>query len=455
MIRVSGEHTKTALKALTGCDNFTPRFATLKSIRDPMTSSLIDHGLILFFESPKSFTGEDSCEFQVHGGPAVVAALLKALSSVEGLRPAQPGEFTRRAFFNGKMDLSEVEGLADLIHAETEHQRRQALIQADGHLSKLYLKWRKRLVRNIAHVEAFIDFSEDENIEDDVLEKMHKDLIELEEEIKQHLVDGRMGERLREGVKMVILGDTNVGKSSLMNILVQRDVSIVTSIEGTTRDVIESHFDMNGYPVVIQDTAGLRHSEDVVESEGISRARKCATNADLTLLLIDGQKMEQHFVGCKEMNLTEYQQIYLDQLGLSNELRLDHKKSFVVINKVDLMSQQGRNELEVKGLLGISCTQSINISRVITELTNHLRELCGEPSAESPVVSHARHRHFLQKCLRHIQQFLEAFDPTQEQDFAILVQNLRSAVRDIGRITGEVRTDDVLDVIFKDFCIGK
>lgn len=440
---------------MTGSDNFKPRFATLKSIRDPISLSLIDHGLILFFESPKSFTGEDSCEFQVHGGPAVVSALLKALSNVEGLRPAEPGEFTRRAFFNGKMDLSEVEGLADLIHAETENQRKQALIQADGHQSRLYLKWRKRLVRNIAHIEAFIDFSEDENIEEDVLENMHKDLIELEEEIKQHLADGRRGERLREGVKMVILGDTNVGKSSLMNILVERDVSIVTSIEGTTRDIIESHFDINGYPVVISDTAGLRKSQDVVESEGIARARKCATNADLTLLLIDGQKMEQHFIGHEEMNLIEYQKLYSTRLGLSDEFQSSDKKVLTLINKVDLMSQQRKNELEVKGLLGISCTKSINISKVINELTNHLKELCGEPSAESPVVSHARHRHFLQKCLRHIQRFLEAFDPTQEQDFAILVQNLRSAVRDIGRITGEVRTDDVLDVIFKDFCIGK
>lgn len=453
MIRVSGDNTTNALEALTGYKDFKPRFATLKPIRDPVTKTIIDNGLILYFKSPKSFTGEDSCEFQVHGGPAVVSALLIALSKVDGLRPAEPGEFTRRAFYNGKMDFTEVEGLADLIHAETEYQRRQALIQADGHLSKLYLKWRKQIIRNIAHIEAFIDFSEDDNIEEGVLEIMQQELYSLEKEIQQHLVDGRMGERLREGVKMVILGDTNVGKSSLMNLLIQRDISIVTNIEGTTRDVIETHYDINGFPVIISDTAGLRKSDDIVESEGIERARKCATNADLAIILIDGQKLEQE-LKTAAVDLESYQEFYLQRLGLHKAF-LGDKKVLTIVNKIDLMTQQKRDELNEKKILGISCTETINLDKVVVEITNQLKTLCGDPSAESPVLSHVRHRHFLQDCLGHIQSFLENFDPSCEQDLAILVQYLRNAVRCVGRITGEVRTDDILDVIFKDFCIGK
>lgn len=385
-------------------------------------------------------------------GSAVVSALLKALSSVKGLRPAEPGEFTRRAFFNGKMDLTEVEGLADLIHAETEFQRRQALIQADGHLSKLYKKWRVQLIQIIAHVEAYIDFSEDDNIEDGVLEVMHKDLMTLETEIEQHLNDGRMGERLREGVRMVILGDTNVGKSSLMNILVQRDVSIVTDIEGTTRDVIESHYDINGYPVIISDTAGLRESRDVVESEGISRARKCASNADLLILMIDGERMEQHFKSDEKIDLEKYQEEYLRRLKLESDGEMNILR---VVNKVDLMSSPRVQELESANALVMSCTKSINVQKVVEEITSNLKQLCGDPSSESPVISHARHRHFLAECLTNIQRFLENYEPTREQDLAILVQNLRYAVRSIGRITGEICTEDVLDVIFRDFCIGK
>lgn len=446
---MSGENTKDALKSLTGSDSYKPRFATLKQIKDPATLDVIDNGLILFFNAPKSFTGEDSCEFQVHGGPAVVAALLSALSKVKGLRPAEPGEFTKRAFYNGKMDLTEVEGLADLIHAETEQQRRQALIQADGHLSKLYKKWRTRLIRCIAHIEAYIDFSEDENIEDDVLSTMQSELNQLHREIRQHLLDGRKGERLRDGVKMVILGETNVGKSSLMNLLIQRDISIVTNIEGTTRDLVESHYDINGYPVLIADTAGLRESKDIVETEGINRARKYAANADLIVLVMDAQKLEK-----SKINLDDYQQMYLNQLGLENQ-QIDRSKILPLVNKIDLVSESTRRQLEECQTLAISCTNSINVTKAVEEITNCLKQLCGEPTSESPTLSQSRHRHYLKECSNHIEAFLESFDPSNEQDFAILVQNLRNAVRSIGKISGEVLVDDVLDVIFKDFCIGK
>jgi tRNA modification GTPase TrmE len=246
VIRVSGEKTKLVLKRLTGTDIFKERHATLKRIRNPMNNEAIDTGIVMYFKGPKSFTGEDSAEFQVHGSTAVVSAILDALSSIEGVRLSRPGEFTKRSFLNGKMDLTECEAVADLINSETEFQRKQALIQADGHLSKLFNTWRKRLIKNVAHIEAYIDFSEDENIEDDVLHNVIKDLRELETEIRNHLNDGRKGEKLRDGVRLVLCGKVNAGKSSLMNHLVQKDISIVTEVSGTTRDIIKTSIDING-----------------------------------------------------------------------------------------------------------------------------------------------------------------------------------------------------------------
>lgn len=352
---------------------------------------------------------------------------------------------------NGKIDLVEAEGIADLIHAETELQRKQAIIQAEGHLSNLYHGWKNKLIRNIAHVEAYIDFSEDENIEDNILQIAQKELYELKEEIQQHLVDGRMGERLRDGIRMVILGDTNVGKSSLMNQLTQKDVSIVTSQEGTTRDIIQSNFDISGYPVILMDTAGLRQSHDIVESEGVRRAKKCAVIADLIMLVIDGYKMEKFFDG-KSIDLEQYTKKYLDKLGLHDEI-LNGRRLMTIVNKIDLMSEHGREQLEDQHSLAISCTKFLGIYDVITEITEHLRELCGNPSAENPQLSQQRHRLFIQECHNHLSNFLEHYNP--EQDLTILVQDLRKAARSIGKITGEVRTDDILDVIFRDFCIGK
>jgi len=364
VIRVSGDKTREALKAITGTDVFNPRYATLKPLKHPLTSELIDRGLVLFFAAPRSFTGEDCAEFQVHGGLSVVSALLDALSNVKGLRPAEAGEFTRRAFYNGKMDLVAVEGLADLIHAETEFQRRQALIQADGHLSRLFQAWKVQLVKNVAHVEAYIDFSEDEAIEDGVLDVVQKNLVQLTSDIGQHLLDGRKGERLRDGVKMIILGGTNVGKSSLMNLLCRRDVSIVTNVEGTTRDVIESHYDIGGYPVVISDTAGLRDNSliDVVESEGIARARKRAEQADLIVLVIDGRRLLE-FSNGRDVDVEKYLKSYLSQLGLDRAMLKD-KKLLTIVNKVDLVEQQQRQKLQEQNVLGISCTEAI----------------CGEPT---------------------------------------------------------------------------
>lgn len=448
---MSGKRTKDAVKLLTGSDDLRPRHAMLKKLKDPIKNEVIDTGLVLFFPEPNSFTGEDVAEFQVHGGPAVVRAILGALGKIEGLRPSEPGEFSKRAFLNGKMDLIEAEGIADLIHAETELQRKQALLQAEGHLSKLYQKWRTKLIKNIAHLEAYIDFSEDENIEEGTLQEVHKNIIKLRDEFKSHLNDARMGERLRDGVRIAIIGATNVGKSSLMNNLVQRDLSIVTDIKGTTRDVIESTLDINGFPVVIMDTAGLRKSDDIVETEGINRAKKCAQLADIVIIVIDGKIMENYFQG-KQINLNDYRRAYLEQLELTTDI-VKSQRIITIVNKADLMSDIAKNQC--KDTLVISCTESIKITEVIDELTSHLKELCGNPSAECPYLSQERHRFFIHECLQHIEDFLDRFNPDADQDLAILVQTIREAVRSLGRITGEVRTDDILDVIFKDFCIGK
>lgn len=451
VIRVSGDKTRSVLRHMINSElPPKPRYAALKKIHHPTTKVLIDNGLVLFFESPKSFTGEDCAEFQIHGGIAVVSALLDALSHIEDCRPAEPGEFTKRAFFNGKLDLTEVEGLADLIHAETEQQRRQAIAQADGHLSRLYGKWRSQLVKSIAHIEAYIDFSEDENIEDDVVARVKGTLSSLTSEIVKHLDDGRKGERLRDGVKMAIIGDTNVGKSSLMNVLVRRDVSIVTSIEGTTRDIIETHFDIGGYPVIVADTAGLRQSTDIVESEGIARAKRYAAHADLIILMIDGVKLTSN----ENFNVHEFRANYLRHLGFI-ESALDTAKVLIVVNKMDVMDEVMVARLQRENILVISCLKSLHIDRVVDELTSALVELCGNPSVESTILSHARHRFYIEEMLKHLQHFNDEFQHCQEQDFAILVQSLRSAVRCVGRITGEIRTDDILDVIFRDFCIGK
>lgn len=281
VVRMSGPASLTALKTMAGLRLKTPpsRTALLRNITDPKTKEVLDRGLVLWFPGPHSFTGEDSAEFHIHGGSAVVTAVLQALGSVPGMRPAEAGEFTRRAFQAGKLGLTEVEGLGDLIHAETEAQRRQALRQMSGDLGRLYQDWTHRLKRCLAHVEAFIDFSEDEQIEEGVLDQVERSISELQTEVERHLQDERRGERLRSGVHVVIAGATNAGKSSLLNTLCQRPAAIVSPIAGTTRDVVETALDIGGFPVVLSDTAGLRDSPDLVEREGVRRAKERAVRA--------------------------------------------------------------------------------------------------------------------------------------------------------------------------------
>lgn len=384
VIRVSGPNTQNAITELTGASPVSsnhksnsvenvppirPRFATLRRIFHPKSKSLIDRGLVLWFPKPHSFTGEDCCEFHVHGSVAVIAAVSDALNSIRGCRPATAGEFTRRAFHSDKLDLTEVEGLADLINAETEIQRKQALMQADGTLSKLYSNWSDRILRLVAHFEAYIDFAEDENIEDDTMHRIRDELVRLIDDVRKFLDDGRCGEMRREGIRMVILGEPNVGKSSFMNHICQRSISIVTDVAGTTRDIVETSFNIGGYPVVIADTAGLRKStNDIVESEGILRATKYAKNADLIVLLVNGEKL-QSFDG----TFRDYIENYKNEIGFVDDEDFAGKKKLVIVNKMDLLQRKFVDEND--DVIYTSCTECTGIEEAVKRIGIELKFL--------------------------------------------------------------------------------
>lgn len=370
MIRVSGPESIVSLQKIAGSFQIKPRYAHLRSLHHPISQELIDKSLVLWFPGPQSFSGEDSCEFQVHGGTAVVHAVLDALSSLPNFRPAEAGEFTRRAFYNGKLDLTEVEGLADLIHAETELQRRQALIQASGSLSKVYQRWRETLLRCVAHFEAYIDFAEDENIEDDTLENVRTRLKSLAEEISRHLTDGIKGERLREGVRTAIIGAPNVGKSSLINILCQKPVSIVTDIAGTTRDIIEKYLNIDGHPIILADTAGMRkNTSDVVESEGITRAKVYLETVDLILMIIDARDL------LKSENIEKFIKNYKESLGLTSE-SINSKRIVYFVNKIDLIDPEKLNNLKkLENIVCISCLTNDGVENAVRNISTHLKEL--------------------------------------------------------------------------------
>lgn len=387
VIRVSGPGTQQAVQLITGAKTISsavsnasntksirPRYATLRKLRHPNTNDLIDKGLVLWFPSPHSFTGEDCVEFHVHGGIAVISAICDALNQIDGLRPALPGEFTRRAFWSNKLDLTEAEGLADLIHAETEIQRKQALLQANGTLSKLYNDWRKRILHVIAHLEAYIDFAEDENIEPDTIYEVRNDVNRLINDIEQFLRDGRRGEMRREGVRTVILGEPNVGKSSFMNHICQKPISIVASIAGTTRDIIQTSFNIGGYPVIIADTAGLRsHTDDPIEVEGIARATDYARNADLIILIMDAKSLESYSAG-----FDEYKNDYLNRIGIEANDTILNKNMLILVNKIDLTKETSASMQKLLNndkVAFISCTQEIGIKEAIKRIEDHLKKL--------------------------------------------------------------------------------
>ncbi|XP_024861127.1 tRNA modification GTPase GTPBP3, mitochondrial isoform X2 [Kryptolebias marmoratus] len=455
VVRVSGPASATALRRMVGLTHRLPppRTALLRSITDPCSKEVLDRGLVLWFPAPHSFTGEDSVEFHIHGGPAVTTAVLQALGSVPGMRPAEAGEFTRRAFQAGKLDLTEVEGLGDLIHAETEAQRRQALRQMSGELGRLYQDWSHKLKRCLAHVEAFIDFSEDELIEDGVLERVDRSVCDLQAEVKQHLKDERRGERLRCGVQVVIAGATNAGKSSLLNTLCQRPAAIVSPIAGTTRDVVETALDIGGFPVLLSDTAGLRDSSDLVEQEGVRRARERVHQADLTLLVVDSTRLPSDVQQAADF-LSDHLRTVLPSLK-----QPETEKCLLVLNKTDLLPEAQTQKLQqelrrVSGLPAvclISCQTNEGLKDFLTVLQSSVKTLCGDPLCGAPTLTQARHRAHLQQCAAALAQYQRYRDA----DLALAAEGVRLALTSLGRITGRVGAEEILDIIFKDFCIGK
>ncbi|KAH8363601.1 hypothetical protein KR084_011949 [Drosophila pseudotakahashii] len=455
VIRVSGPQTKKALRAIVANKEYEPkaRQAYLKSFYHPASKEMIDRGLLLWFPGPASFTGEDSCEFQVHGSLAVIAAMLDALGKVDGLRPAEPGEFTKRAFFGGKLDLTEVEGLADLIHSETEAQRKQALLQSTGALARLYDNWRRRLIRCAAHLEAYIDFAEEEQIEGGIILQLTKELKAVRRVIREHLSDQRQGELLRDGVRTVIIGAPNVGKSSLLNLLCQRSVSIVTDQAGTTRDIIETMHNFGGYPVVFSDTAGLRrHTTDSIEQEGMQRAKDCLAQSDLILLLADAKNITQL---THDDAVAPFVDSYLGELDIPMDL-CSGKRLQLVANKTDTLSDEESQQLhKLSNVLAISCHNPDKMPAFLGSLEKQLQELCGEPRAENPRITNTRYRQQLERCIENIDIFLRDYRPDVYPDMAIAASKLRNSVRCIERITGHISCEDILDVVFKDFCIGK
>ena len=426
VIRISGPRASSALERLIGRVPAARR-ASLARLRHPTTGDLIDEGLALWFPGPNSETGEDIVELQVHGGRAVIAAVLSALGELAGLRHAEAGEFTRRAFENGRMDLTAVEGLADLVAAETEAQRRQAFLQLRGLLGERAESWRERLIEATALVETGIDFSDEDDVPSDLMARSLERIRPLADEISSAMAG--QGERLREGLRVAIAGPPNAGKSTLFNRLARRDAAIVSPFPGTTRDVLELHLDLGGYPVTMLDTAGIRDTGDPVEREGVRRASVQASGADLVLWVIDAT-------------------------GQDKPSTQVPAAAWVVVNKMDLADLKEKGNIESEFI-------NKNVIHFISSATGAgVTELVGAISGfaesfftrEAALVTRERQRAHLRETLVALQGAQRAAQEGREE---IMAEHLRLAARALGRLLGRVDVEDVLDVIFRDFCIGK
>ena len=427
VIRLSGHETSKVIKFLTGKEPPKPRVATLRKINKINTSELIDEGLILWFPGPESYTGEDMAEIQVHGSKAVVEALHSSLSNIENCRLAEPGEFTKLAFQNGKINLLKAESIADLISSETEIQRQQAIRIMNGKSADQFNFLREKLLKILSHVEAKIDFP-DEDLPNNILEQIRNSSDEVITKIKKILNDQKVGERIREGFKIAILGPTNAGKSSLMNHLSNRDVAIVSEIAGTTRDVIETHLKIDGYPVIISDTAGIRDSKDEIEKKGIKLSLNRAEEADLKLVVIDAKT-------------PDFTDILKDLLN---------ENAILVINKSDLLEKDIDPEIKKTNHVLISIKENKNIEQLISKIKNNLKNKF--ITSDDILITRERHRQHLQQCL----DYLNSFNKKKEiEDFDKAAEDLRLATRHLGMIVGKVDVEEILGSIFNDFCIGK
>jgi tRNA modification GTPase len=423
IVRISGPQARTALANLCGKVP-EPRTVHVATLRDSKGNA-IDESVALFFPAPHSATGEDIAEFQIHGGRAVIAALFEAFGKIEGLRPAEPGEFTRRAFENGKLDLTEAEGLDDLIHADTDRQRRQALRQLKGLLGEKAESWRRQIIEASALVEAGIDFSDEGDVSAELIAPALKKISALKSEIEETLAASAQSERLRDGLVVAIAGPPNAGKSTLLNRLARREAAIVSPHAGTTRDAIEIHLDLDGYPVTLIDTAGIRDTHDPVEQEGVRRARERARSADLVLWLVDAS----------------------DAVPPEIDGELKGLPIWIARNKIDIANTVApKSSGEV---FDISASRGDGVQELVARLISFAQEFFA--SSEDGIVSRARHRTLLQETADSLQRAAVAAGQGDE----LLAENLRIAVHSLGRLTGRVDVEDVLDVIFREFCIGK
>lgn len=432
VVRISGPQAKAALLALIGRVP-APRQAAFATIRDPQSGGAIDQALVLFFEGPNSETGEDVAELQLHGGRAVVAATFSALSELEGTRMAEAGEFTRRAFENGKLDLTAIEGLADLIYADTESQRKQAIRQLQGLLGNRAESWRRRLIEALALVEAGIDFSDEADVAADVTSRALEAVRALQQEIAAVLAEGRRGERMREGLVVAIAGPPNAGKSTLLNKIARRDVAIVSPHAGTTRDVIEVHLDLEGFPVTLLDTAGIREAVDPVEQEGVARARARAAEADLVLWLTESEAANP--VSGPNPPETWTIRTKIDQEGSENPA-----------NRKIRGSSKGVQRYSYE----LSAVSGAGVDTLLRDLAGYARNTL--ESREPALITRERQRNLLEKTEESLRNATLRGEEGQEDLFA---EELRLASQSLGRITGRVDVEDILDVIFRDFCIGK
>ncbi|MDF2964661.1 MAG: trmE [Rickettsiaceae bacterium] len=425
VFRISGINALRAIDIICPDVTLKPREAQLVNLYSPENNIIFDKAIVIYFKAPNSFTGEDVIEFHTHGSIAIGNMLIESLMSIEGLRLAEPGEFSKRAFLNNKMDLTAAEGLADLIEAETSQQVRQAIRQMSGELEKLYEGWRHDLLKIQSLLEAYIDFP-DEEIPDSVLDGVNANLCRLKQAINSHLNDNTRGERLRNGIKLAIFGPPNAGKSSLLNYLARREVAIVSTKAGTTRDVLEIHLDINGYPIVIADTAGIRATEDEIEAEGIKRAQIAASQADIKIFIFDiaeGMPKDSHF------------------------LELIDDNTIIIANKIDLKHQRQNISYQGNKVLALSVKEKAGMELLLDEITRKAETLA-RPS-ETPAITRLRYRKSLNEALILLSNF--NFD----KDIVLAAEDIRLAARALSQITGKISVDEILGEIFANFCIGK
>ncbi len=428
IIRISGNKAFEVISQMTDLDvaKIAGRKMYLTKFYNPVSRETLDNSLLVAFKSPASFTGENTVEINCHGSKAVIRSFLEALSLLPDFRLAEPGEFSRRSFYNGKMDLTEADGLADLIDAETALQQKVALQQMGGTLFDLYNDWRTRLVNVLSYIEAYIDFP-DEDIPQDTVQKIENGVFKISEEIKNHLQQNNVEERLRDGFRVVIAGPANAGKSSLINAVVKRNVAIVSDIAGTTRDAIEAYVDLNGFPVIFTDTAGLRESADKIEQIGIKLAKDKIAEADFCLFMFDAEK-----------DTPEIFAEYINSINVPYVL---------VANKMDKISADQQRKLQKKGCILISAKENQNVNVIIDKIYETFQNMYVKSSAQ--LITRQRYKESLSECLENLSRF------NLQKEIELSAEDIRLACRAIGKITGQVEVDEILDKIFSSFCIGK